>query len=110
MTFVGICTPAGSWWKEVRDAHVFVATDRRLVLISVKWLLAPSLLDEVLEREPTSIQYRDISRATERLGWLESALEIDADGTTIRLTSMRRKGARAAAEAIRRHAPVPPET
>jgi hypothetical protein len=104
VTFAGLCTPAGRWWREALDGHIFVTTDRRLVLVSVKFLLAKTIGDEVREREPVSIDYREIRGVKEHLGWLESKLDVDVAGTTIRLTSMRRKGARAAADAIRRHA------
>ena len=105
VTFVGMCTPAGPWWKEMHDGGFFVATDRRLVLIAASFLLARTVDDEV-RRRPSSIYYREIRRVEEHLGWLESTLDLDVGGTTVRLTSMRRKGARAAANAIRRHAPL----
>ena len=56
--------------------------------------------------ELTSINYRDVRGVKEHLGWLESKLALEVSGTTIQLTSMRRKAARAAADAVRRHAPV----
>jgi Bacterial PH domain len=108
VTAVGICTPAGRWWNEVRDAQIFVATDRRLLFISTKFLSADTIPEEAGERQPTSINYRDIRGVKERLGWLESKLDLDVSGTTIQLTSMRRKAARAAADAVRRQAPVAP--
>jgi hypothetical protein len=108
VTAVGICTPAGRWWNEVRDAQTFVATDRRLLFISTKFLFADTILEEAGERQPTSVNYRDVRGVKERLGWLESKLDLDVSGTTIQLTSMRRNAARAAADAGRRHAPVAP--
>ena len=103
---VGMCTPAGRWWNEVRDAQIFAATDRRLLFISAKFLLADSILDEARARQPTSINYRDVRGVEERLGWLESKLALDVSGATIQFSSMRRKAARAAADAVRRHAPI----
>jgi hypothetical protein len=44
------------------------------------------------------------------LGLIESKLDIELGDETIRLTSMRRNGVRAAGEAIRRHAPLRPTT
>jgi hypothetical protein len=109
VTAVGICTPAGRWWNEARDLQTFVATERRLLFVSVKFLAADGLLEEARERQPTSINYRDIRGVKERLGRLESKLDLEVSGTTIQLTSMRRKAARAAADAVRRHAPVAPK-
>jgi hypothetical protein len=105
---VGICTPAGRWRDEVRDAQIVVATDRRLLFISTKFLSADTILEEASERELKSLNYRDIRGVKGRLGWLESKLDLDVGETTIQLTSMRRKTARATADAVRRHAPVAP--
>jgi hypothetical protein len=44
------------------------------------------------------------------LGLFESKLDVGLTDEMIHLTSMRRKGARAAAGAIRRHAPLRPVT
>jgi Bacterial PH domain len=106
VTAVGICTPAGRWWNEVRDVQTIVVTDRRLLFISTKFLGADGILEEARERQPKSFHYRDIRGVKERLGWLESKLDLDVSGRTIQLTSMRRKAACAAADAVRRHAPV----
>jgi hypothetical protein len=108
VTAVGICTPAGRWWDEARNLQTFVATERRLLFVSLKFLTADGILEEAVADQPTSISYRDIRGVKERLGWLESKLDLDVSGTTIQLTSMRRKAARAAADAVRRHAPVAP--
>ena len=78
------------------------------MLISAKFVLAQTVADQAREPEPTSIYYRDVRGVGERLGRIESKLDVDVGGTTVRLTSMRRKGAQAAADAIRRHAPVVP--
>jgi Bacterial PH domain len=109
VSFIGICTPAGRWWREALDAHVFVATDRRLLLIYCKFLLAKTLIEEAEARQPKSIHYRDIRAVKLHRGLLESKLDIEVgDDETIRLTSMRRKGARAATDAIQRYAPLRP--
>jgi hypothetical protein len=110
VSFIGICTPAGNWLKEMRDGHVFVATDRRLLLMDVKFVSAKDLMEEALAGAPKSIRFRDIRGLNERLGLFESKLDIELEDETIKLTSMRRKGAKAAAEAIRRHAPLRPVT
>ena len=106
VVFAGMCTPAGSWRKEVRDAHALVATDRRLLLASVKFLAAETAADEIRHPQPWSIDFRDIRGFRAELGWFESKLEIEQDDRTVRLTSMRRKGARTVEETVRRHAPL----
>jgi hypothetical protein len=106
--FVGTCTPAGRWWTEVRDPRVIVTTDRRLMLVSTAFLLATTLVEEATAPQATVISYRDVRGVRERLGWFESKLELDVGGTTVQVTSMRRRSARTVAEVIRRHAPVAP--
>jgi hypothetical protein len=102
---LAICTPAGSWRQELRTPQVLAATDRRLVITTTAFLLA-DLSEKSQERQVVSIPYRSIRHVEERLGWVESKLDIEVDQTPIHLTSMRRKDARATAEAVRRRAPV----
>ena len=110
VSFIGICTPAGKWLQEMGNGHVFVATDRRLLLINCKYLAAKDLMEQALADPPTSIYFRDIRGLEERLGMFESKLDIELESESMRLTSMRRKGAKAAAAAIRRYAPLRPVT
>ena len=67
---VGICTPAGRWWNEARSLQTFIATERRLLLVPVKFLAADRPLNEAVTDQPTSINYRDIRGVKERLGRL----------------------------------------
>jgi hypothetical protein len=102
---LALCTPEGSWWDELRTPQVLVATDRRVLITTTAFLMADD------DEKPQGLQvastpYRRIRWVDEKLGWTESKLEIGYEHTTVRLSSMRRKGARAAADAVRRRAPV----
>jgi hypothetical protein len=90
----------------LRDGCILVATDRRLIVISPKFLGAETLADEALAPQPGSVSYRDIRGVQEHLCWLHHKLQLDVGGTPIELRDMRRKGARAVADVIRRHAAV----
>lgn len=103
VAFTGLCSPAGSWWREAVDVHVCVATDRRLLLIHARALTSDAPPEEPLADELRSIRYRDILSLRPNFGLLESKLTIDVDDESIRLHSMRRKSARAVAAAIRQH-------
>lgn len=98
---VALASRGGRWWRELRprNALMVVATDRRLLFVPIGPLLRE--VEGPLEYE--SLPYVELLRVDEKIGRLRSKLTLATSSGQIRLTSMRAKGARRVADAIRRH-------
>lgn len=98
-------THAGRWWQEARAMNIrlIVATDRRLRLLPNDLLMAHDLAGEARAPEPESLPYGEMQGIEEKFGLTESKLDILMHTGTVRLTSMRVKGASAVAEVVRAH-------
>jgi hypothetical protein len=99
-------THAGRWWQEVRATksdRLIVATDRRLKLLPGGMLLAENLAAEAEHPRPEWLPYSEIQGIGAKLGRWEAKLDIFTVSRTVRLTSMRAKGASSVADVVRAH-------
>jgi hypothetical protein len=84
-----------------KSGRLIVATDRRLLLLPLGLLYARSVAAEARHPPPESLPYGEIQGIEEKIGRLESKLDIFTAAGAVRLTSMRAEWASAVASVVR---------